>query len=294
MFPKLNNYSEIKLASSEIKSHRSENIQKRNKSPNYFPYLQDLRKLLIKPESFIHSKKLKNKAFSLPIKQNQSADQKDCFLKEENPIKIEKNQVFPNFQDSPKISPKKNDQNKVLKNDSHNDNETPQFPLINSKIDNIFTENQKKSYQKENSFEFFQNISKEKVYIERFLKAGLNFFSFKQKNQLNKEKIGKNEKKEDNVHNINMVLNLKNKESISSVRNIEKKEKAIIALHSYRENKENAHSGSKSLFKIKENANEQTSRKEPINEAINARKIHSSYWSQRKLSFEALMVNLII
>lgn len=148
----------------------------------------------------------------------------------------------------------------------------------------------KKSYQKENSFDFFQNIPKEKIYIERFLKAGLNFFSFKQKNQLNKEKIEKNEKKEDNVRKINMVLNLKNKESILSMRNIESK-KAIIALHSYRENKENAHSDSKSLFKIKDDANEQTSRKEPVNEPLNSRKIHSSYWSQRKLSFEALMVN---
>lgn len=219
IFPKIKNPSDSNFHSGGIcKSGRSDDIinGSKKKTNMYFPYLEDLRKLIKEPQSnakllkpkSMHSQRLKNIS---EIQTLVKIQKQENFLRNQN---ISKSAHFQNAcaQEKSKFSSKtalKKTLCKEALGEKMNDfDEAIKFPRINFLIDNMMSKMENNSGEKGDLCETDYNISTDKyennLYNEKFLIASYKFFSYKQKNEIIKEQIEK--KKQINANNVNNEL----------------------------------------------------------------------------------------
>ena len=186
MFPVLKNQSELSFPST---TGRSDDLL-RSKSNPYFPYLQDLRRLIQKPKFFKTKKPQTQRTESLHVEKH-----------EKNKKEVKKAESFRDYFESkfleiPDFKKKlvnfqKNTSRQKLKQTispqgkkEKGQEEEVLFPTLEKLI---AQKTEKKSESPKDFPEIWQKEEK-KIYLEKFLAAKLNFFSFKEKNLITKEK----------------------------------------------------------------------------------------------------------
>jgi len=194
MLPLLKNHSELSYPST---TGRSDDILGKRFISNsvYFPYLQDLRLAIQKPQL------LKNKDFKIKRPDSLHAEYKEKFEKNQEPSREEKEQNYyesPDFIKKLKNFKKKSSRRKAktpLNKTTNHENVKPKdfkekFPRLDKLIDSIIQIEENKSEMIYNNVEMEKewHNDEKKTHFERFLGAQLKFFSYKEKNQILKDK----------------------------------------------------------------------------------------------------------
>lgn len=205
IFPKIKNPANSNFNSGGIcNSGRSDDIinGSKKKTNMFFPYLEDLRKLIkepknnakiLKPKS-MHSERLKNDSEIQTQEENQKNEN---FIRNHNASKsvhFQKAFVHEKSKISSKIALKKTLCKQEFIEKKNNIDKEIKFPRINFLIDNIMSKIDKNPEEKD-LCETSNKISTEKYennfYNEKFLIARYKFFGYKQKNQIIKEQTQK-------------------------------------------------------------------------------------------------------
>ena len=185
MFPVLKNQSELSFPST---TGRSDDLL-RGKSNPYFPYLQDLRRLIQKPKLSKTKKPQTQRPESLHVEN------------EKNKKYVKKAESFRDyfegkFLETPDFKKKLANYRKTTSLHKLKQTLSPQgkqekrqdAELLFPTLDKLFEQKTEKKLESPKDFQEIWQGEDQKIHLEKFLVAKLNFFSFKEKNLIKKNK----------------------------------------------------------------------------------------------------------